>query len=123
MNLSALLHLLKALILPHLTYCAVVWNLCQIGLLNRLDRSQRKISKVLMYRKRCPSDLTYVSRLVEFGLLKTCDLINFLRLLFYFKLINGIGPYFFLQFFKPPRSMNLGIFTSLLAQMLFTILF
>ena len=95
MNFSALLHLLKALILPHLTYCAVVWNLCQIGLFNRLDIGP------------------YESRLVVFGLLKLCDLFNFLCLVFCFKLING----------NPPKSMNLAIFTSLLVQMLFTILF
>ena len=101
MHFSALLHLFKALILPHLTYCAVVWNPCQIGLLDRLDKSQRKISKVLMYRKRCPPDLSYESRLVEFGLLKTSYLFDLLHLIFCFKLINGMGPSSFVQFFNP----------------------
>lgn len=100
MHYSALLHLFKALILPHLTYCAVVWNPCQVGFLQRLDKSQRKISKVLMYRKRCPSDLSYEQRLVEFGLLQTNDLFTFLRLVFCFKLIIGLGPCMFLQFFS-----------------------
>ena len=107
MHFSSLLHLFKTLVLPHLTYCAVVWNPCQNGLLDRLDRSQRKISKVLMYRKRCPSDLSYEARLIEFGLLKTSDLFNFLRLIFCFKLNHGIGPQSFLQFFKPSRVNEL----------------
>ena len=88
MHYSALLHLFKALILPHLTYCAVVWNPCQVGFLQRLDKSQRKITKVLMYRKKCPPDLTY-EEIVEFGLLKTSDLFTFLRLVFCFKVIFG----------------------------------
>ena len=85
-----------------------MWNPCQIGLLDRLDKNQRKISKVLMYRKRCPPDLSYESRLVEFGLLKTSDLFNLLRLIFCFKLINGMGPSSsFLQFFSPSKVNEL----------------
>ena len=49
MHFSALLHLFKGLILPHITYCAIVWNPCQIGHLDRLDKSQRMILKVLMH--------------------------------------------------------------------------
>ena len=60
-----------------------------------------------MYRKRCPPDLSYESRLVEFGLLKTSDLFDLLRLIFCFKLINGMGPSLFLQFFNPSKVNEL----------------
>ena len=86
MHFRALLYLFKALITPHLTYCAVVWKPCQTDLLDRLDKCQRKISKVLMYRnKSCSSDLSYELRLSAFGLIKTCDLLDLLRLIFCFK--------------------------------------
>ena len=54
----------------------------------RVNPPGRKTLKVLMYRKRCPSELgpiIHESRLVEFGqMLKTCDLFNFLSLVFCF---------------------------------------
>ena len=53
-------------------------------------------------------DLSDESRLVEFGLLKTSrDLFNLLRLIFCFKLINGMGPSSFLQFFNPSKVNEL----------------
>lgn len=108
MHFSALLYLFKALITPHLTYCAIVWNPCKTGLLDRLDKSQRKISKVLMYRNRsCPSNLSYELRLNAFGLLKTGDLFDLLRLIFCFKLLNGLGPSSFLQYFNPSKVNEL----------------
>ena len=108
MHFRALLYLFKALITPHLTYCAVVWKPCQTDLLDRLDKCQRKISKVLMYRnKSCSSDLSYELRLSAFGLIKTCDLLDLLRLIFCFKLINGFGPSSFLQYFNPSKVNEL----------------
>ena len=80
-----------------------------------------------MYQKRCLSDLSYESRLVEFGLLKICDLFNFLRLVFCFKLINGIGPFSFLQFFEPSkvnefRSLHFTSHTNVFLQFCFCFL-
>ena len=100
MHYSALLHLFKALILPHLTYCAVVWSPYQSCLLDRLERSQRKITKILLFRKMFRSDMEYESRLAEFELLKVKDLFQYLKLIFCFKLINNMGPSSFLQYFR-----------------------
>jgi hypothetical protein len=98
MHYSALLHLFKALILPHLTYCSVIWKPYQKGFLARLERSQRKVTKVLSFRKTFSFDMSYESRLLEFELLKVGDLFQVLRLVFCFKLIN-LGPSSFLQYF------------------------
>ena len=100
MHYSALLHLFKALILPHLTYCAVVWKPSQTHLLDRLERSQRKVTKVMTFRKTFSSDMSYESRLNDFDLLKIRDLFHVLRLVFCYKLIN-VGPSSFLQYFHP----------------------
>ena len=50
LSVASCIDLFEALILPHLTFCAIVWNPCQIGLHDRLDKGQRKISKVLIER-------------------------------------------------------------------------
>ena len=74
--------------------------------MDRLEKSQRKVTKILMYRKKCPPDMSYDARLAEFDLLQINDLFQVLRLIFCFKLIKNLGPTSFLQFFHPSFINN-----------------
>ena len=69
--------------------------------MDRVEKSQRKVTKVLMYREMSPPDMSYDARLVEFDLLQINDLFHVLRLIFYLKLINNMGPTSLFKFFHP----------------------
>ena len=104
MPFSALLYLYKAFVLPLLIYCAVVWAPYNACYTSRLEKFQRRITRVLMYRKQCSGEhVEYTDRLSEFGLLSVDDLFKFQRLQFCFKLLNDIGPASFMDFFHRSR--------------------
>ena len=48
---EAKLHLFKAAILPHLTYCHLVWHFCRASDTHRLDREYRSVDCTLYLKK------------------------------------------------------------------------
>ena len=48
---EAKLHLFKAAILPHLTYCHLVWHFCRASDTHRLDREYRSVDCALYLKK------------------------------------------------------------------------
>ena len=48
---EAKLHLFKAAILPHLTYCHLVWHFCRASDTHRLDRKYRSVDCALYLKK------------------------------------------------------------------------
>ena len=94
MSSASLLNLFKSLVLPHLVYCVCVWAPFQGNHIDRLDSVQRKITRVVFYRKSIDFECrpSYEERLSDLGLLKFDDSCKFHRLLFGFKLMNGLLP-------------------------------
>ena len=45
--MTAKLHLYKSAILPHLTYCHIVWNFCKVSDRKKLERIQEKALKAV----------------------------------------------------------------------------
>ncbi len=108
MSSAALLNLFKSLVLPHVVYCICVWAPFQGNHIDRLDRVQRKITRVVFYRKSIDIECrpSYEERLTDLGLLKFEDSCKFLRLVFCFKLINGLLPESFGQMINSSRINN-----------------
>ena len=94
MSSTALLNLFKSLVLPHLVYCICVWAPSQGNHIDRLDRVQRKITRVVFYRNSFDVECrpSYEERLFKLDLLKFEDSCKFHRLVFGFKLMNGLLP-------------------------------
>ena len=94
MSSDALLNLFKTLVLPHIVYCICVWAPFQGNHIDRLDRVQRKITRVVFYRQSVDVECrpSYEERLTKLGLLKFEDSCKFHRLVFGFKLMNGLLP-------------------------------
>ena len=95
MSSAALLNLYKSLILPHLVYCVCVWAPFQRNHIDRLEKIQRKVTRISFYRRfACDADSrpSYIERLTELHLMKLEDVFKFSRLVFGYKLLNGHLP-------------------------------
>ena len=108
MSYSALLNLYKALILPHIVYCACVWAPHQTNHLDRLEKVQRKISRTLFYKQFLKSDVRppYSDRLSSFDLVKLEDAFKIQRLVLGFKILNGLAPASFAALIQHSRLVN-----------------
>ena len=81
MSSAALLNLYKSLILPHLVYCVCIWAPFQRNHIDRLEKIQRKITRISFYRRfSCDADSrpSYIERLTELHLMKLEDVLSFL---------------------------------------------
>ena len=67
MTSYALLNLYKALILPHIVYCACVWAPYQQNHLARLEKVQRKVTRTLFFKQSSYTDVrpSYSERLLD----------------------------------------------------------
>ena len=94
MSSYALLNLYKALILPHITYCACVWSPHQRNHLDRLERVQRKITRTLFYKQSPNADVRppYSNRLLGLNLVRLEDAFKIQRLVLGFKILNDMSP-------------------------------
>ena len=95
MSSAALLNLYKSLILPHLVYCVCIWAPFQRNHIDRLEKIQRKVTRISFYRRfACDADSrpSYIERLTELHLMKLEDVFKFSRLVFGYKLLNGHLP-------------------------------
>ena len=108
MSSTALLNLFKSLVLPHLVYCICVWAPFQGNHIDRLDRFQRKITRVVYYRNSFDVECrpSYEERLSKLDLLKFEDSFKFHRLVFGFKLMNGLLPASFDQMVHLSKIKN-----------------
>ena len=94
MNSFALLNLYKALILPHIVYCACVWAPYQQNHLARLEKVQRKVTRTLFFKQSPNADVRppYSERLLSLDLVRLEDSFKILRLVLGFKILNGLAP-------------------------------
>ncbi len=94
MSPDALLNLYKSLVLPHVVYCVCVWAPFQGNHIDRLEKIQRKITRVAFYRTSSKVDRRpdYIERLIDLQLMKLEDVYKFQRLVFGYKLLNGYLP-------------------------------
>ena len=72
MSLNTLLNLYKALILPHIIYCACVWAPYQRNHLDRLEKMQRKVTRTLFLKQSPFADVhpPYSDRLLDLDLVR-----------------------------------------------------
>ena len=94
MTSYALLNLYKALILPHIIYCASVWAPYQQNHLARLEKVQRKVTRTLFFKQSPNADArpSYSERLLDLELVRLEDTFKIQRLVLGFKILNGLTP-------------------------------
>ena len=94
MTSYSLLNLYKALILPHIIYCACVWAPYQQNHLARLEKVQRKVTRTLFFKQSPYADVrpSYSERLLDLDLVRVEDIFKILRLVLGFKIMNGLTP-------------------------------
>ena len=75
MSSYALLNLYKALILPHIIYCACYWAPHQRNHLDRLEKVQRKITCTLFFKQFPNADVRppYSNRLIDLDIVRVED--------------------------------------------------
>ena len=94
MSPNTLLNLYKALILPHIIYCACVWAPYQRNHLDRLEKVQRKVTRTLFFKKSPFADVRppYSDRLLDLDLVRVEDAFKIQRLILGFKILNDLAP-------------------------------
>lgn len=108
MSSYALLNLYKALILPHIIYCACVWAPHQRNHLDRLEKMQRKITRTLFYKHFPNADVRppYSNRLLDLDIVRLEDAFKIQRLVLGFKILNDLAPASFSIFIQPSQLEN-----------------
>ena len=94
MSPNTMLNLYKALILPHIIYCACVWAPYQRNHLDWLEKVQRKVAQTLFFKQSpfaevCPP---YSDRLLDLDLVRVEDAFKIQRLNLGFKILNDLAP-------------------------------
>ena len=94
MSPNTLLNLYKALILPHIIYCACVWAPYQRNHLDRLEKVQRKVTRTLFFKQSPFADVRppYSDRLLDLDLVRVEDAFKIQRLILGFKILNDLAP-------------------------------
>ena len=94
MSPNTLLNLYKALILPHIIYCACVWAPYQRNHLDRLEKVQRKVTRTLFFRQSPFADVRppYSDRLLDLDLVRVEDAFKIQRLILGFKILYDLAP-------------------------------
>ena len=94
MSPNTLLNLYKALILPHIIYCACVWAPYQRNHLDRLEKVQRKVTRTLFFKQSPFADVRPPSsdRLLDLDLVRVEDAFKIQRLILGFKILNDLAP-------------------------------
>ena len=94
MSPNTLLNLYKALILPHIIYCACVWAPYQRNHLDRLEKVQRKVTRTLFFKQSPFADVRppYSDRLLDLDLVRVEDAFKIQRLILCFKILNDLAP-------------------------------
>ena len=94
MSPNTLLNLYKALILPHIIYCACVWAPYQRNHLDRLEKVQRKVTRTLFFEQSPFADVRppYSDRLLDLDLVRVEDAFKIQRLILGFKILNDLAP-------------------------------
>ena len=85
MSPNTLLNLYKALILPHIIYCACVWAPYQRNHLDRIEKVQRKVTLSLFFKQSPFADVRppYSDRLLDLDLVRVEDAFKIQRLIFW----------------------------------------
>ena len=83
MSPNTLLNLYKALILPHIIYCACVWAPYQRNHLDRLEKVERKVTRTLFLKQSPFADVRppYSDRLLDLDLVRVEDAFKIQRLI------------------------------------------
>ena len=100
MSWLAMLNLYKALILPTITYCCSMWAPNENVNVSRLERVQRKATRIIIHRKEGTWDTSYSYRLKTLNILSIEDMFNVHRLTLGFKIIRGYCPSSFNDFVR-----------------------
>ena len=108
MSSYALLNLYKALILPHIIYCACVWAPHQRNHLNRLEKVKRKISRTLFFMQFPIADVRppYSNRFTDLDIVRVEDALKIQRLILGFKILNDLVPASFVSYIQHSRLVN-----------------
>ena len=112
MSSAALLNLYKSLILPHLVYCVCIWAPFQRNHIDRLEKIQRKITRISFYRRfSCDADSrpSYIERLIELHLMKLEDVFKFSRLVFGYNNNNIICSFCNARHINPLGSQGAAV--------------
>ena len=108
MSSYALLNLYKALVLPHIIYCACVWAPHQRNHLDRLEKVQRKITRTLFFKQFPNADVRppYSNRLIDLDVVRLENAFKIQRLVLGFKILNDLSPASFGSYIQHSRLVN-----------------
>lgn len=102
--MNAKLWIYKTAVLPHLTYCSLMWHFCRASERNKLERINER-GLCTIFNDRVPP---YSDLLTYAGMTSLCNFRVQDIAIFMFKIRNRLLPYKYLEIFSPlPSNYNL----------------